>query len=199
MFTLRSMERSNFYSARIAPAPEPLDSDIQAAIDRVMRGEPPLTLFTTLARDRRLFLKFFGNGLLDRGHLNMRQREIVIDRTTALCGAEYEWGVHVVGFAEAAELTRGQIGSLVHGSSGDGCWSEEDCVLIDLCDALHETATVDDDLWARLRGSFSEEPILELLMLAGFYHGTSYLVNALTLPLEAGRPRFADYAGPLAE
>jgi hypothetical protein len=25
----------------------------------------------------------------------MREREIVIDRVTASCGAEYEWGVHV--------------------------------------------------------------------------------------------------------
>lgn len=193
------MERSNFYSARIAPAPEPLDSDIQTAIDRVMRGKPPLTLFTTLARDRRLFLKFFGNGLLDRGHLTLRQREIVIDRTTALCGAEYEWGVHITAFAEAAELTRDQITSLVHGGSEDECWSEHDRVLIDLCDALHETSTVDDSLWARLKTQFSEEAILELLMLAGFYHATSYLVNALRLPLEPGRPRFADYAESLAE
>ncbi|MFJ4651991.1 carboxymuconolactone decarboxylase family protein [Nocardia sp. NPDC088792] len=193
------MDRSNSYSARIAPAAEPLDSDIQTAIDRVMRGEPPLILFTTLARDRRLFLKFFGNGLLDRGHLTLRQREIVIDRTTALCGAEYEWGVHVTAFAAAAELTTAQIGSLAHGNSDDECWNEDDRILIDLCDALHETATVDDNLWARLRTRFPEEAILELLMLAGFYHATSYLVNALTLPLEQGRPRFTDYAGSPAE
>ena len=36
--------------------------------------------------------------------------------------------------------------------------------------------------------------VVELLMLAGFYRTTSYLVNALALPLEPGAARFADYA-----
>ena len=83
------------HSARIAPASPPLDRDVQEAIGTIMRGAPPLVLFTTMARDRRLFFKFFNSGLLDRGNLTIRQREIVIDRVTACCGAEYEWGVHV--------------------------------------------------------------------------------------------------------
>jgi hypothetical protein len=32
--------------------------------------------------------------------LSMRQREIVINRVTALCGCEYEWGVHIAFFAD---------------------------------------------------------------------------------------------------
>ena len=68
-------------SARMAPAAEPLPEDIQHAIDAIMRGRPPLALFTTLARDRRLFFKFFNSGLLDRGHLTIRQREIVIQQS----------------------------------------------------------------------------------------------------------------------
>jgi hypothetical protein len=78
------------HSVRIAPAPPPLEPDMQEAVDGIMRGAPPLVLFTTMARDRRLFFKFFNSGLLDRGHLTIRQREIVIDRVTATCGAEYE-------------------------------------------------------------------------------------------------------------
>lgn len=185
------MNRYETDSARIAPAPEPLDPDIQAAIDEVMRGNPPLVLFTTLARDRRLFFKFFNGGLLDRGHLTLRQREIVIDRTTALCGAEYEWGVHVTTFAAAAKLTAEQISSLTSGDSSDPCWNDSERVLIDLCDSLHREADVDDDLWTRLREHFSEEAILELLLLAGFYRTTSYLVNSLRLRLERGMARFA--------
>ncbi|HEY0806550.1 MAG TPA: carboxymuconolactone decarboxylase family protein, partial [Pseudonocardiaceae bacterium] len=105
------MTRYKNDSARIAPAAEPLPDDIRQAIDAIMRGQPPLVLFTTLARDRRLFFKFFNSGLLDRGHLTIRQREIVIDRVTASCGAEYEWGVHVSVFAAKAGLTETQITS----------------------------------------------------------------------------------------
>ena len=137
-------------SARIGPAAEPLPDDIAQAIDAIMRGRPPLVLFTTLARDRRLFFKFFNSGLLDRGHLTIRQREIVIDRVTASCGAEYEWGVHVSVFAAKAGLTEAQITSLTVGRPDDTCWSDADRLLIRLCDSLHDDCTVDDALWAEL-------------------------------------------------
>lgn len=185
------MTRYKIDSSRIAPAPQPLPADMAEAVDTVMRGAPPLVLFTTMARDRRLFFKFFNSGLLDRGHLTIRQREIVIDRVTASCGAEYEWGVHVSAFAEKAGLTEEQIESLVSGGPADSCWSDEDRILIELSDALAATCTVDDELWGRLADLFPDEAILELLMLAGTYRTVSYLVNALALPLEAGARRFA--------
>lgn len=178
----------------MAPAVAPLDPDIDAAITAVMRGAPPLVLFTTLARDRRLFFKYFAGGLLDRGHLTMRQREIVIDRTTALCGAEYEWGVHVTTFADHVGLAREHIASLTHGGADDACWTDGERVLIELCDALHRTATIDAALWARLASHHTVEARLELLLLVGFYHTTSFLVNGLALPLESATARFADYS-----
>jgi alkylhydroperoxidase family enzyme len=178
------------HNARIAPAAAPLPDDIQHAIDAIMRGRPPLLLFTTLARDRRLFFKFFNSGLLDRGQLSIRQREIVIDRVTASCGAEYEWGVHVSVFAAKAGLTQAQITSLTVGGPDDSCWTDADRLLIRLCDSLHDDCTVDDALWAELSGEFSDEALLELLMLAGSYRTVSYLVNALRLPPEPGAGRF---------
>jgi alkylhydroperoxidase family enzyme len=185
------MERYKNDSARIAPATPPLPGEIQQAIDTIMRGNPPLVLFTTLARDRRLFFKFFNSGLLDRGHLTIRQREIVIDRVTAACGAEYEWGVHVSTFAAKAGLGEEQIASLTTGRPEDACWDDADRVLIRLCDSLQSSCTVDDDLWAQLSLYHSDEAILELLMLAGTYRTVSYLVNALRLPLEHGARTFA--------
>jgi len=177
-------------SARIAPAADPLPDDIRQAIDAIMRGNPPLLLFTTLARDRRLFFKLFNSGLLDRGHLTIRQREIVIDRVTASCGAEYEWGVHVSVFAAKAGLTEDQITSLTVGVPEDACWTDADRLLIRLCDSLHEHCTVDDALWAELTRHHSDEALLELFMLAGTYRTVSYLVNSLRLPLEPGASRF---------
>lgn len=186
------MTRDTDRGARIAPAPGPLPADIQQTIDAIMRGKPPLVLFTTMARDRRLFFKFFGSGLLDRGHLTIRQREIVIDRVTATCGAEYEWGVHVSAYATTAGLSGEQIASLTLGGADDVCWSDADRVLIRLCDSLQHRCTVDDDLWAELGEHFGDEAILELLMLAGTYRTVSYLVNSLRLPLEPGARRFID-------
>lgn len=177
-------------SARIEPANPPFSESIGVALERVMKGQPPLRLFTTLARDPRLFQKFFAGGLLDKGHLSMRHREIVILRTTALCRSEYEWGVHVTAFSRHVDLTSEQVQATVTGSSDAACWPAQEQLLLRLCDALHTHCDIDDGLWADLRAGFSEEAIIELLMLAGFYRTVSYLTNGLRLPRETTAARF---------
>ena len=177
--------------ARIAPQEPPFAADVQEWIARTMpAGKPPLVLFATLARDPRLCAKFFAGGLLDRGHLTLRQREIVITRTTALCGSEYEWGVHIAIFGARVGFDATQVVSLVRGDADDPCWSDSDRLLLRLSDALHRESTLDDELWQSLRADFSEVALLELLMLAGFYRTVSYLTNALRLPLEPDGTRF---------
>ena len=178
-------------TARIAPAQPPFPPEIQQRFDRVMpEGVPPLTLFTTLARDERLFARFSGGSLLSPGNLTLRQREIVIDRITALSGSEYEWGVHVTFFGKAAGLTEAQIRSLTKGGAEDAVWSDEERALLRACDQLHASCDLDEESWQALRTHFSEEAILEILMLAGFYRMVSYLTNALRLPLESYAARF---------
>src|SRR5256884_8022373 len=116
-------------SPRIAPANPPYPPEIQARFDALMPpGVAPLTLFRTLARDQRLCQRFMGGGLLDKGHLTLRQREIVIDRVTARCGAEYEWGVHVAFFAKRVGLDETQLRSLVRGGPGDTCWEAHEAL-----------------------------------------------------------------------
>jgi alkylhydroperoxidase family enzyme len=129
-------------------------------------------------------------GLLDKGSISLREREIMIDRTTASCRSEYEWGVHVAFFAEKAELTPDQIRATEKGTTDDQVWSRRERLIIRLADALHETATIDDSLWSELREEFSDEQLLELIVLAGFYHTVSFLTNALRLPIESYAARF---------
>ena len=178
-------------SARIAAATPPYSTQVQDRLSRIMPpGREPLVLFTTVARDERLFDRFFSGGLLDRGNLTLRQRELVIDRTTSLCRSEYEWGVHISFFAAKVGLSDDQIRSLVRGGPEDPCWNTSDALLIRFCDELHRTATVSDGLWTALRKEYSDGAMLDLLMLAGFYHTVSYLTNALRLPLEPDGARF---------
>ena len=179
-------------AARMAPERPPFPPDVQSALDRVMPpGTPPLLLFTTLARNPRVFLRFMAGGLLDKGSIGVREREIMIDRTTARCGSEYEWGVHVKFFAEKAELTQDQIRATARGGAAEEVWSRRDLLILRLADALHDSSTVGDELWTELRAEFTEAQLLELIVLAGFYHTVSFLTNALRLPLEAGAVRFA--------
>lgn len=180
-------------SARVVPARPPYSPEIQATFDRIMPpGVPPLTLFTTLARDARLYERFRNGALLDKGHLTLRQREVVIDRITALCRSEYEWGVHVAFFGKRVGLDDVMLYSLVHGSADDPCWSAEESLLIRACDQLHAEADIDDVLWGALRRYLSDMALVEVLMLAGFYRTVSHLTNALRLPLETYAAKFPD-------
>jgi alkylhydroperoxidase family enzyme len=178
-------------SARIPPLAPPYTADLQAFFDRIMPpGVPPLVLFTTLARDPRLFERFRGGSLLDKGHLTLRQREIVIGRVTAQCRSEYEWGVHIAFFAERAGIDETMQRSLVLGSGEDPCWSGAERAIIRACDELHAAADLSDAAWDALREHLTEMAAVEIVMLAGFYRTVSYLTNSLRLPVESFAKRF---------
>src|SRR6185369_13940328 len=130
--------------SRIAPLEPPYAPEIQQQFDRVMRGAPPLMLFRVMAGNARAWEKFRAGSLLDRGPLTLREREIVIDRTCALTGCEYEWGVHIATFAGAASLNEAQVRAIVHGVADDPCWSRAEQALIAAVDALHHRATLSE-------------------------------------------------------
>jgi len=171
---------------RIAPATAPYDDAIKVRLDSLMpEGVEPLVLFRTLARDDRLFSRFMGAGLLDRGHLTLRERELAIDRTCARTGCAYEWGVHITFFKEKVSLSDEEVTALATLAPDDGPWNTHEVLILKLMDALHDRSRVEDDLWTALRSEFEELQLLELIMLAGFYHTVAYISNGLDLPLEA--------------
>lgn len=176
-------------SARITPIDPPYAADVQASFDIVMRGAPPLKLFRTIAHNPRALQRMMAGGLLDRGSIPMRLRELVILRATALCGAEYEWGVHVAAFAQKAGIAPAEWAATASGAD-PGTWSDEDRLALELVEQLHAHYRVDDALWARLAGTFAEDQLVELVMLAGQYHGIAMLVNGLRVEHEPGAPRF---------
>jgi alkylhydroperoxidase family enzyme len=176
--------------SRIAPLEPPYDTEIQGQFDRVMRGAPPLTLFRVIAGNARAWEKFRAASLLDRGPLSLREREIVIDRTCALTGCEYEWGVHVATFAEPARLTGEQVRATVLGGADASCWSESEQALIGAVDALHARATLSDAEFKALSAHYEDAKIFEIILLCGFYRTVSYLANGLALPLEEKAARF---------
>jgi alkylhydroperoxidase family enzyme len=168
---------------RIVPLSSPYPPDVQAAFDKIMpAGVEPLVLFRTPAVNERVYQRLTAGGLLDRGLLTLRQREIVIDRTCALSRCEYEWGVHIALFAAKAKLTPEQITATVTG--GDAGWSAGERALLDVCQELDATRHISDALWQRLSAHFAPEQILEIIALIGFYRMVSLQANALRLPPE---------------
>jgi alkylhydroperoxidase family enzyme len=157
-------------------------------------GVPPIALFRTFATNLSMAQAMgeWGRYELSRAlSISLRHREIVIDRTCAGCGCEYEWGVHVAFFAEKADLTAAQITSLTHGEADDACWLDErDRLVIELVDQLQHHSVIDDELWCRLRGLFTESQLLDLTMLCGWYHAISFTARSAGVPLEEWAPTF---------
>jgi len=184
--------------SRIDPVEPPYDDDVASQLEAMMPpGVPPIGLFRTFVRNLPMSTAMGGWGgyeLSRRLSLTMRDREIVIDRTCARCRCEYEWGVHIAFFAERVGLSHAQIASITHGEASDECWADErDQLLIEATDALHDSADLDDDLWRRLHAHLSDPQMLDLLMLAGWYHAISYAAKGARVDLEPEAPRFADY------
>jgi len=181
---------------RIPPLEPPYEARLQAQYDQIMPpGALPLVLFRTIAVSERAWRKFRGGSLLDGRLISLREREILIDRTSALAGCEYEWGVHVTAFAKAARLTEAEIAATCSPTGDADTWSAAERALIAVADALHATATLSEEAFDGLRAWFDDAQILEIIMLCGFYRTVAYLSNGLNLPLEPGSARFAGPAG----
>jgi hypothetical protein len=154
--------------SRIDPLSPPYPLEIQKLFDVVMpSGMDPLVLFRVMARSDRLFPRFMRAGVLDEGPVPIRDREIVIHRTTARCRAEYEWGVHVNAFGRPLGLGEDVLRATVSGDVDDSAFDARQAALVRLCDELHETHTISDACWAALRGHFDEMQILEYMKVVG--------------------------------
>jgi alkylhydroperoxidase family enzyme len=180
---------------RVAPLEPPYESEADGQLRSMMPpGVEPIALFRTFAKNLPMAaaMQPWGRYLLGKNlSVGVRDREIVIDRTCARCGCEYEWGVHVAFFAERAALTPAQITSLTHGQPVDSCWeTERDRLLIRLADAVHDDGDVTDGLWEELTAVFDEAQLLDLVMVCGWYHAISFTAKVARVPLEPGAPTF---------
>jgi alkylhydroperoxidase family enzyme len=155
-------------------------------------GKEPLLLFRTLAVHEELFSRMLplGAGILGHGRVEPRLREVMIHRTCARCGAEYEWGVHAAVFGAPLGMTDAQLSSTVHGGAEDPVWSEQEALVIRLADVLHDASGISDELSAALAAWFSPDQILELVITAGWYRTISYVIDAAGVELEQWAPRF---------
>jgi alkylhydroperoxidase family enzyme len=184
--------------SRIAPAEPPYEPAIAEALQRIMPpGIEPLVLFRTMAKSPRVFAKMFAGGLLDKGPLSLRQRELLIDRTTARLGCEYEWGVHVALFAERVGFDAAAIAALVHEPASAAGWSADEQALLALVDDLVDLRTISEATWRTLREHFDEAEILEAIALTGYYHTIGFLCRGLDLPLESYAAGFPPSLPPL--
>jgi 4-carboxymuconolactone decarboxylase len=180
---------------RIAPVEPPYSPDVEEMLRKWMppdAGVEPLQLFRTLVVHGSLAARMrpLGAGILGHGLLEPRDRELMIHRTCARCGAEYEWGVHAAFFGSAVGLSDQQLTATVTAPADDPVWSDRERAVLRLADELHDTAEVSEATYGELERHFTPEQLLELVVAAGWYHTISFVIGAARIPLEPWAARF---------
>jgi hypothetical protein len=74
-------------------------------------------------------------------------------------------------------------------------WSARERLLIRLADDLHGGRDLPDEFWAQLRSHWSEDQLLELIVLVGWYRTISQLLVSTGVELEPWAARFPSVDG----
>ena len=169
------------------PPTEPADRDERTEELLASMRRPDgtdLNIFATLAHHPKLLKRWsaFGGTLLFSGQLPHRDRELLILRTAWLCGAEYEWGQHVL-IGRAAGLTDAEI-ERVPGKGISGEWGPLEQALLRAADELHEGSRISDPTWEVLAGDYDYQQLIEVCMVVGQYHMVAFTLNSLGVELE---------------
>jgi alkylhydroperoxidase family enzyme len=177
------MDQPVLHMSRITPLTHPYPDALKVALERLTPegGEAPM-LFRVVGTSQRAWDKFIAGSLLDPGPLPMRERELVIFRTAAQIGADYEWGMHETLFAERCSIDRSELDALAKLGPDDANWSDADAALLATVDALIDHRHLSDDEFARISPHFSSDQILEIVQLVGFYQGVALIIGAFGIP-----------------
>lgn len=179
---------------RLNPVEAPYPAEVSEILASMMPpGAEPIGLFRTVAHSPKMLAKLRASSMLGKVSLTLRQREILILRTTARCAAEYEWGVHVNFFATRVGFSKGEVSAISFATPEASQLGEEEKVLLQLVDDLSDQKTVSAEVYERLQSHYSAEQMLEMIMLTGMYHTVSFLCNGFAIANEAGTPGFEDY------
>lgn len=142
-------------------------------------GVPDAHIFSTLARQRRLFRGwlFFAGGLMPGGSLRRAESEMAILRVAHTRGCRYELEHHKR-IARRVGLDRDAVQRVLDGPTAEG-WGSRERALLSAVDALLTTRDIDDATWEALLPHFRESQLVELCLLVGHYDMLATTLTAL--------------------
>jgi alkylhydroperoxidase family enzyme len=144
-------------------------------------------VFTTLARDRRLFRPYmaFAYPLMRGSSLALEDTELLICRTAMNMGSEYEWHHHSQ-MAQRAGLTEEEVDRIKEGWQASG-WSAKRADLLRAADELHTDHCLSDETWNRLSARLSHTQIAEICLLVGNYVMVAMFLRTMRVQIEDGQ------------
>lgn len=153
-----------------------------------LRARPELRsagVYATFANHPDLFQAIGGPSvhILHGNSLPDRAREVAIIRACARARGAYPYRQHV-GIGRSVGVTESEIAAL--GQLQPVGLDEEAWILVDIMDGLYRDNDLDDGLWARAQAVFSNDQIMDVILICGFYGLISAVLNVARTRLEPG-------------
>ena len=183
----------------LLPAEEALkrfkDSGIADAVKdpALAKGMSRLNVFRGLLNNPAITLAQSGlaGALMGSKTLDHRLRELVILRTGWRTKSEYEFVQHV-GVSRRMKMTDEEILG-VRNPAQCKAYNDVDRAVIAMADELHDHSQVSAKTWATLEKTFSSAQLVELILVAGFWHMMAGFLKTAEIPLDPIDPTLSGW------
>ena len=135
--------------------------------------------------------RVFGNHVLYKSSLPIREKEILILRTGWLCNSKYEWAQHSL-IAKRFGLSEEEILQIKEGPDAEG-WNSLESTLLRAADELYIDSIISNATWEELSKTYSPQQLMDVVFTVGQYTLTAMALNSLGIQLEDGMKDFPEF------
>ena len=167
--------------SRVAPF-EHLDGPRIALPDDAGEG-PMRELCPDVTETCRKYWEYTGH-FVRNATIPTRHRELLILRTAWLSRGDYIWGRHDV-IGQEAGLTAEEVRRVTAGPDASG-WDDFERALLGAADELHASRFVSHSTWNVLAERYTEEELVEVVLIVGNYTQLAMFQNTLGAQLPPG-------------
>ena len=141
-----------------------------------------------------------GGAILAKQDLSHANRELLILLVAKVEGGEYEWLQHVP-IAEGVGVPKEQIDAIEQIDLSATCFDDAEKALLAFGAQVIKNVRVDDAVFFKMKGHFSEREIVEAILAIGFYMTMARLTEATQTDLDAaaGMTVFENAQGAAAD
>ncbi len=152
-----------------------------------------INILATMANYSKLYNRWrvFGNHVLYKSSLPIREKEILILRTGWLCNSKYEWAQHSL-IGKRFGLSEEEILRIKEGPDAEG-WSSFESTLLHAADELYVDSFISDSTWEELAKTYNTQQLLDVVFTVGQYNLTAMALNSLGIQLEKGMKEFPEF------
>jgi AhpD family alkylhydroperoxidase len=161
--------------------------EVLAQMDQ--RGRETLNIHRAIARSSNSLRNFLrlGNSLLLYGQLAPTLRELAILRIAQITGADYEWAHHVP-IAKQAGVSDAQMQALADWRAAPDFNATDRAVLAYVEAAM--ACNIDDDVFESVRSQLSEEEVVELTLVCGYWSMVACVLTSLKIDVEPSSQKY---------